>query len=126
VTQHIIKQAPRTDGHVDPHGGKLLDRLTMKKIKSPWYEIIWMSVWSAALAAILGTGMFDTKETAGLILVWAVLMGLSIYSLALHFKARRKKIMAQTLARPETPGLNAPCPCGSGKKYKRCCGAKNR
>ncbi len=23
-------------------------------------------------------------------------------------------------------GLNAPCPCGSGKKYKRCCGAKNK
>jgi SWIM/SEC-C metal-binding protein len=22
-----------------------------------------------------------------------------------------------------TPGRNAPCPCGSGKKYKRCCGA---
>ena len=22
------------------------------------------------------------------------------------------------------PGRNDPCPCGSGKKYKRCCGAK--
>jgi SEC-C motif-containing protein len=22
-----------------------------------------------------------------------------------------------------TPGRNDPCPCGSGKKYKRCCGA---
>ena len=21
-------------------------------------------------------------------------------------------------------GRNAPCPCGSGKKYKRCCGSK--
>jgi len=21
-------------------------------------------------------------------------------------------------------GRNDPCPCGSGKKYKRCCGAK--
>jgi hypothetical protein len=21
-------------------------------------------------------------------------------------------------------GRNAPCPCGSGKKYKHCCGAK--
>ena len=25
--------------------------------------------------------------------------------------------------RPSAPGRNAPCPCGSGKKYKRCCGA---
>jgi hypothetical protein len=23
--------------------------------------------------------------------------------------------------RPKKPGRNAPCPCGSGKKYKRCC-----
>ena len=23
-----------------------------------------------------------------------------------------------------TVGRNAPCPCGSGKKYKHCCGAK--
>jgi uncharacterized protein YecA (UPF0149 family) len=22
-----------------------------------------------------------------------------------------------------TPGRNDPCPCGSGKKYKKCCGA---
>jgi SWIM/SEC-C metal-binding protein len=22
----------------------------------------------------------------------------------------------------ETPGRNDPCPCGSGKKYKKCCG----
>ena len=24
---------------------------------------------------------------------------------------------------PPTPGRNDPCPCGSGKKYKKCCGA---
>ena len=24
----------------------------------------------------------------------------------------------------ETPGRNDPCPCGSGKKYKKCCGAR--
>jgi SWIM/SEC-C metal-binding protein len=23
-----------------------------------------------------------------------------------------------------TPNRNSPCPCGSGKKYKKCCGAK--
>ena len=23
---------------------------------------------------------------------------------------------------PASPGRNDPCPCGSGKKYKRCCG----
>ena len=25
----------------------------------------------------------------------------------------------------QTPGRNDPCPCGSGKKYKKCCGAKS-
>ena len=24
------------------------------------------------------------------------------------------------------PGRNDPCPCGSGKKYKKCCGANDR
>lgn len=23
---------------------------------------------------------------------------------------------------PKLPGRNAPCPCGSGRKYKSCCG----
>ncbi|MDD6298928.1 SEC-C metal-binding domain-containing protein [Hornefia butyriciproducens] len=23
---------------------------------------------------------------------------------------------------PKKPGRNDPCPCGSGKKYKHCCG----
>ncbi|AKS42532.1 UPF0149 family protein [Wenzhouxiangella marina] len=26
----------------------------------------------------------------------------------------------------EAPGRNAPCPCGSGKKFKRCCGERAR
>jgi uncharacterized protein YecA (UPF0149 family) len=37
------------------------------------------------------------------------------------------------LARPSLPadfgikvGRNDPCPCGSGKKYKRCCGSPER
>ena len=24
---------------------------------------------------------------------------------------------------PSIPGRNQPCPCGSGKKFKKCCGA---
>ncbi len=35
-----------------------------------------------------------------------------------------QKRTARTAAplKPKTPGRNDPCPCGSGKKYKRCCG----
>ena len=28
------------------------------------------------------------------------------------------------LSAKSEPGRNDPCPCGSGKKYKKCCGAK--
>jgi len=29
------------------------------------------------------------------------------------------------LVKSEKIGRNDPCPCGSGKKYKKCCGANN-
>lgn len=37
----------------------------------------------------------------------------------------RKALDTQQVSapRPRGPGRNEPCPCGSGKKYKRCCGA---
>lgn len=41
---------------------------------------------------------------------------------------RRKEITKEqrrsgTVIKEETPGRNDPCSCGSGKKYKKCCGA---
>ncbi len=30
---------------------------------------------------------------------------------------------AKTIIKDKEPGRNDPCPCGSGKKYKKCCGA---
>ncbi len=30
---------------------------------------------------------------------------------------------SRTVIKEKTPGRNDPCPCGSGKKYKKCCGA---
>ena len=40
------------------------------------------------------------------------------------WKARRRPD-AITITEPKgrKPGRNEPCPCGSGRKYKRCCGA---
>ncbi|HML38896.1 MAG TPA: SEC-C metal-binding domain-containing protein [Bacillota bacterium] len=35
-------------------------------------------------------------------------------------KAHRK---SKTVVKEKMPGRNDPCPCGSGKKYKKCCGA---
>ncbi len=31
-------------------------------------------------------------------------------------------VKKQPQKKPKKPGRNAPCPCGSGKKYKKCCG----
>ena len=41
---------------------------------------------------------------------------------------KRNEIMkaykkSKTVVKTKTPGRNDPCPCGSGKKYKKCCGA---
>ncbi len=30
--------------------------------------------------------------------------------------------LSRTVVKEKTPGRNDPCPCGSGKKYKKCCG----
>ena len=35
----------------------------------------------------------------------------------------RKHAVRQSISRTSNPGRNDPCPCGSGKKYKKCCGA---
>ncbi|MDD7601886.1 MAG: SEC-C metal-binding domain-containing protein [Firmicutes bacterium] len=31
---------------------------------------------------------------------------------------------SRTVRKEKEPGRNDPCPCGSGKKYKKCCGAR--
>ncbi len=36
---------------------------------------------------------------------------------------RRKRERAAAGSRKSKPGRNDPCPCGSGKKFKMCCGA---
>jgi hypothetical protein len=42
----------------------------------------------------------------------------------LHDRFQRMRAVARgrPAATSRTPARNAPCPCGSGKKYKRCCG----
>lgn len=38
------------------------------------------------------------------------------------YQARRAGNFAETIVAEKTPGRNDPCPCNSGKKYKKCCG----
>jgi uncharacterized protein YecA (UPF0149 family) len=44
---------------------------------------------------------------------------LGLYA-SVRLEARRRP------ARSTKVGRNEPCPCGSGKKYKRCCGSSDR
>jgi SEC-C motif domain protein len=37
--------------------------------------------------------------------------------------AKELPMKGETIVRGPQPGRNDPCPCGSGKKYKKCCGA---
>jgi uncharacterized protein YecA (UPF0149 family) len=56
-------------------------------------------------------------------------MGSLIVSTDDSFKRVRRDAVAATAAaaraKSQSPkvGRNEPCPCGSGKKYKKCCGA---
>lgn len=47
-----------------------------------------------------------------------------IRELELMFKGNVPILEQNLMARTEKIGRNAPCPCGSGNKYKRCCGKK--
>jgi uncharacterized protein YecA (UPF0149 family) len=42
---------------------------------------------------------------------------------ALQFAGGDSSSGSKTVLRGAKVGRNEPCPCGSGKKYKKCCGA---
>jgi uncharacterized protein len=48
--------------------------------------------------------------------------GLKIAALAIHASWSSYDPNPSSVRASNTPGRNDPCPCGSGKKYKRCCG----
>ena len=48
--------------------------------------------------------------------------GLKIAALAIHAFWSSYDPNPSFIRASNTPGRNHPCPCGSGKKYKRCCG----
>jgi uncharacterized protein len=47
--------------------------------------------------------------------IWAV------YDLRQLWRSMGPRV--ETIRKEATPGRNDPCPCGSGKKYKKCHGA---
>jgi uncharacterized protein len=56
---------------------------------------------------------------------WTEQIGSTVAVIYRHFLAYRSggRPGSKTIIRPEPKvGRNEPCPCGSGKKYKKCCG----
>ncbi|MBR0147105.1 MAG: SEC-C domain-containing protein [Eubacterium sp.] len=47
----------------------------------------------------------------------------SIYTKEKREELYKKEKSSHTIVKPPKVGRNDPCPCGSGKKYKKCCGA---
>ena len=47
----------------------------------------------------------------------------TIYTDEERHELLKKHRLAGVVFKEKTPGRNDPCPCGSGKKYKKCCGA---
>ncbi|GIX24510.1 MAG: hypothetical protein KatS3mg122_1741 [Caldimonas sp.] len=50
----------------------------------------------------------------------------AVYDLRDFWRERASRQPVATVRKPAQPGRNAPCPCGSGKKYKKCHGAPGR
>ncbi|MCL5124336.1 MAG: hypothetical protein M1511_07550 [Deltaproteobacteria bacterium] len=63
----------------------------MKKIKSPYYGLLWILIWTAGIIWFLWTGIFNQRELAGLILVWLILVGITTYYIWINFKMKRTR-----------------------------------
>ncbi|MBL8549295.1 MAG: UPF0149 family protein [Hyphomonadaceae bacterium] len=65
------------------------------------------------------------EELADVLSEAAELLPVSVVFIHEHFRRKRmgRAVRAEAAARPAPPERNDPCPCGSGAKYKKCCGA---
>lgn len=75
------------------------------------------------------TGWLQRKATVLCRIYAACRKRVSVHTERIHLKredhAWRVVTVDLVTHRPETTvGRNAPCPCGSGRKYKRCCGGR--
>ena len=79
-------------------------------------------VSDSTLLIMLLKGMISmsTKEIAYSII--DTLTEEQLQELLLFLKGYKKEKTSHTVVKAPKVGRNDPCPCGSGKKYKKCCG----
>ncbi|MEJ2717096.1 MAG: hypothetical protein P8182_08140 [Deltaproteobacteria bacterium] len=88
--EHTIKLVTATTTVLDPVPRHLVHHRLMKKIKSPWYGIAWIVVWTVALVWFLRSGMFDFRESVGLALIWLILVGVTVYLIVQNLRLRSR------------------------------------
>jgi uncharacterized protein len=95
--------------------------------KDAWHPLFHSDEGAALLAPILAfihdpddevAAEGSADERAAVRAAAADLIPPSVHAIDAYWKARRR-----TPHRAPKTGRNDPCPCGSGRKYKRCCGA---
>ena len=80
----------------------------------------WLGATTVVAPASLGALYYPQAMQAEWTRVWSpsrALLYLRPYQL------ERRMVVAKPVRAEATPGRNDPCSCGSGKKYKKCCGA---
>jgi hypothetical protein len=115
----LVDLTPTMDGEKSilflPDSKRVYEHQLVENIRKPLSdspEVIWMIEVSRILFNIRSKHFRDDKIDAAA--VESELEGMSSELRSLRdeiFKAKTKK-----------PGRNKPCPCGSGRKYKKCCG----
>lgn len=76
-----------------------------------------ISLWHAEVGTPLGEG--TSEEGADVRRMATNLIASSVPAIDAYWKIGRRP-----RPRASKPGRNDPCPCGSGRKHKRCCGAQ--
>lgn len=85
-----------------------------------WFYPIYVS---RKLDFVRPSAFWDEKSNAAVIAAQDQRRRAILADNAQYLDRVRRARIAQGNGPSEKAGRNAPCPCGSGKKYKRCCGA---
>ena len=70
-----------------------------------------------------GSNPFLSQSGAGWMIRKGLRSGISLARGRSRFRSLPTDMRPETLTTSGIPGRNERCPCGSGKKFKRCCGA---
>jgi hypothetical protein len=75
------------------------------------------------MAPRIGNGLFLSQSGAGWFIRKGLRTGLGFGRACSQYRHLPAELRTDPISAPERIGRNEPCPCGSGKKFKKCCGA---